>query len=385
MNPNQVEQNNQVNQIQQEQVVQEQVLTQQTIATNQSSNVPLKKVKKNNKMLIIIILAIVLIGAGYFLLNGGKFKGNKVLTGGTGNGEKIEVETGKKWGDRYASYFQDFYAELIYDEDEEKAQYKASIDREFEVLFVDFDFDGTPEMVVKYIDDAKVSTIRIFQYRNGDVNETKDFRNSSFRIVYSLKEKTSSWYIFISANNNKYGAYTRMDKILAGKAFNSDIKATTDKEMATFNNSFVTTDYKYVFYEIDNESFVDDFKLAVSKYSEDEINKIKADLYDEYHDVEPKVDEIINNDPNLVVGQFTLEFGRYVARVPKYENGEEKGFEDKYVTINRNNTITDGTNIIKYNVYGSIFSLENGINFKVIENNKFTYGVGAGFNYELAE
>jgi len=94
MNPNQVEQNNQVNQIQQEQVVQEQVLTQQTIATNQSSNVPLKKVKKNNKMLIIIILAIVLIGAGYFLLNGGKFKGNKVLTGGTGNGEKIEVETG---------------------------------------------------------------------------------------------------------------------------------------------------------------------------------------------------------------------------------------------------------------------------------------------------
>lgn len=397
MNPNQVEQNNhpvlnnqmvqeQQVQVQQQAVPQGQMPIQQApVAGNPVPKKNIKKPKKSNKTLIIVFLVVIVIVAGYFLLNGGKFKGNKILGGSTGNGEKIEVETGQKWGDKFASYFQDFYAELIYDEDEEKAQYKASIDREFEVLFADFDFDGTPEMVVRYKDDADVRTIRIFQYRSGDVNETKDFRNSSFKIVYSLKDKTSAWYIFISANNNKYGAYTSLEKILAGKAYDSDIKANNDKEMSKFNNNYATMEYKYIFYEIDDESFADDFKLAVSKYSDKEVNEIRTKLYEEYHDVEPAEDELIHPYSNLEVGEFTLEFGRYVARIPKYENGEEAGFEDKYVTINRNYTITDGTNIIGYSVYGSIFSLDTGISFKVTDNNKFTYGSGEGFDYELVE
>ncbi len=349
---------------------------------------PLIKKKKNNILLIVIVLVLV-VGGAYFMINKGNGNGIGFLAGGNKDGEgNVKVDTGEKWGDSFALYFQDFHARLLYDEDAEKAKEKASIERNFEILFIDFNFDGTPEMLVKYIDNANNQVIKIMNYANEEVSETKDFQNATFRLVYSLKEKDVKWYIYINngTNGSRSGAYTEVIKLIKGIAYDSDIKAYTDREVASFNDNYVLGSYKYSFYKIEDATFADDFKTAVDKYegNNKDINVVKEKLLNDYANVEAP-EEPVNNDPYLVVGDFTLEFGKYVHKKDVLQNGEVVGEEDVIVTINRDGTITDGSKKIKYNIYGKTFSLENGISFKVTDNNKFNYGAGAGLEYIYAE
>lgn len=342
----------------------------------------LKKKKLNP---IILILIVVVIVAGFFFLNKSKKPGGNVLGGENGN-QIVKIDTGKSWGDSFAVYIQKFSNELEVEKAKLKEDGKKVVEeREYEVTFIDFDFDGTPEMIVKYIDFSGAETYRIMRFANGEVSESKDFRNCSFRLIYSIKEKNVKWYIYIT-NNNKYGAYTQLEKIIKGKAFDSDIKASNDKEVANYNNNYASTNYKYIFYKLEAKTFVDDFKLAVDKFdsNDKDIQEAKNKLMNDYGNAQVEEEEI-NTDPNIVIGEFTLEFGNYVSKVDVYENGKVVGTEDLIISINRNWTITDGDKVIKYNIYGNTFSLENGTTIRVIENNKFMYGVGEGFEYNYVK
>lgn len=389
MNTNeQLEQNIQSNIETQNAQVQQSV---QTLQPDQSapSTVPSvkgKNKKKNNKTLIMILVVVIVLGGVYFLFFNKSGTGKKLsLTGG--NNEIIKVDTGKKWGDVFANYLQQFYRELYEDQQKlEEDGVKVEKNREYEITFIDFDFDNTPEMVVKYNDFSGAITYRFFMYNNEEVSETKDFRNVNFRIIYSLKEKEADWYLYISSAN-KTGAYTSVNKILSGKAYDSDIKAYTDRDITNFNKNYATSDYKVTLYRIDDNTYAEDFKIAVDKY-EDNNKEIKAKiekLINDYANVEVKEEVQINKDPRIELGEYTLEFGKYVYNRELLENGKVVGTEKVYISINRDWTVTIEGKSIKYNIYGNAISLENGLTIKATENNKFVYGVGEGYVYELVE
>lgn len=397
MNTNeQLEQNIQTNieaqnvQIQQP-VQQSQPQPMQPVQSAHSTNdaVPIakgKQKKRNNKTLILILLIVVLLGGAYFLFSNKTGNGKKLsLTGGSN--EVIKVDTGKKWGDVFADYLQRFYKELYEDQQKlEEDGVKVEKNREYEITFIDFDFDNTPEMVVKYVDFSGLVTYRFFMYNNEEVSETKDFRNVTFKIIYSLKEKTADWYLYISSAN-KTGAYTSVNKILSGKAYDSDIKAYTDRDITNFNKNYATSDYKVTLYRIDDNTYAEDFKIAVDKYEENnkEIKAKREKLINDYANVEVKEEVQINKDPRIELGEYTLEFGKYAYDCEIYENGKVVRTEKVYISINRDWTATIEDKSVKYNIYGNSISLENGLTIKANKNNEFTYGIGEGNVYKLVE
>lgn len=365
---------------------QESTATQQSNVQDKIKEMQKQFTKKKKTMFIIVAVVIVLIVGANFFSHKAKGSANNTLGGASGN-EIVKIDTGKTWGDSFATYIQKFANEL----EEAKAKLKEDgknvvEDREYEVTFVDFDFDSTPEMIVKYVDFSGVETYRFMRFANGEVSETKDFRNCTFKIIYSIKDKEAKWYIFIS-NDGKYGAYTLLEKIAKGTANNSDIKSSNDKEVAAYNARYASTDYKYTFYKLENNSFESDFKLAVDKFDENDkdIKSVKEKLINDYANA--TVDEdIIYYDPYIVLGDYILSFGDYASVVNIYENGEIVGTEKIMFSINRNGTVTiENEQTMGFFVYGKVFYLDNGMSLKVIGNNKFMYGTGEGFEYNYIE
>lgn len=320
--------------------------------------------KKPNIVIIIVILAIVGFIA-YFMLT----KVNFVTTNPNSEDEekkKIAVSTGENWGDKYALYVQSLFDMVD----------------QFDITYIDFNRDNTPEAVVRYSTDTEENLTWILMINNDEVSETKVFYNASFKLLYSSVTDDVNWYIYI-ARSEKYGAYTLMSKILDGTALDSDIKATNDREIASFNASYVASSYDQSFYEVKEESFAEDFKTSVSKYSGylDETNEAISKLLDDNKASLPTPEEDTNE--YISIGEFMLHYGDYVTEVPKYENGEEVGVEERIISVNRDGTITDGDNIIKFEVYTGSISLETGISFKVTGNDTFVYGQGTGLEYKL--
>lgn len=318
---------------------------------------PNNYIKKNNKKkMIIIIIAVVVVIIGFLLVN------NKMPSIGNKNkavpGEetKINVETGSNWGNSYAFYVQDYFKD------------RDTID----LAFIDINFDDVPEMIIKYKDTNNQEVIKIMQYANNEVSESKEFRNASFRLIYQIKEKDVRWYLFINSMG-KYGTFTEVTKICNGTAFDSDIKYTNDKEIASFNKNFISSEYKFVYFPIEKESFEKDMKNAVSKFDNKELNEVVAKLKEDNKNLEPE-EEIIDDNPAFNVGEYSLTYGTYFVEVDVYTNGEISGTEKRYITINRNKTLTINGEVISFKVFSNTVILSNGVSFIVSNNDVFNYG-----------
>lgn len=321
---------------------------------------PNNYIKKNkNKKMIIIIGAIVVVVIAFLLINNKMPSFNNKNSNVPGEENKIIVETGKGWGDAFALYIQDFFVE------------RDTID----LAFLDVNFDETPEMVLKFNDKNNKEVIMIMQYANNEVSESKEFRNASFKLIYSLQKKDVKWYLFINSMT-KYGSYTDVAKIVNGTALDSDIKYTNDKEVAAFNNNYVGSDFKFIYFPIEKKSFEDDFKNAVSNYDNTNVNEEIKRLKEEYKDKTGEVEKEDTN-PTFNVGEYSLAYGRYYIEVDVYTNGVVTGTEKRYITINRNRTMTVNNEVITFQVFGSSVSLSNGVTFTVTGNNAFSYGSSA--------
>ncbi len=386
---NQNEQNNNMNQspvIQPQQQVEQPINNQATIKPNQSGK-PFVAKKQNKKVMIIAVVAIVAIGIFFIIFN--TKTGQKIL--GLGNNaanneyEIIKIETSQKWGDKYAEALQNsFYKNIeveINGEIREKYQ-----PTEFAITFIDFLFDSTPEMVVKYTDSLEKETIRVFTINNEEVSETKDFKNADFKMVYSIREKTLKWYIYItSATSKKYGSYTMMDKILNSTALGVDIPATTDIEITTFNVNYVTADFRTTYYTVEKSKLEEDFRAAVLRYetTNSDAQTAKKTIEDNYGSV--NIEEDIDQKESVIVGKYSLKYGTYVSIVEVFENGVSTGTREDLITINRNGTVKIGDDIYKFNVYSNLFMLSNNKSFTILDNNKFQYGTGTGQEYNFKE
>ena len=95
----------------------------------------LKDKKKNPIKIIILVISIIAI-AFIALVIVEKITGKTFLFHHNGQEEEIKVNTGTDWGNRYLTYMLKNKSELT----------------NYEISFIDFDNDHTPEMLLKYTD-----------------------------------------------------------------------------------------------------------------------------------------------------------------------------------------------------------------------------------------
>lgn len=356
----------------------------------QTAQTPLKnptfQVKGNNKKILLIAVGMIAV-IGLFLLLINTKTGKKIFGPNnteTGEVEIIKVETSKKWGDKYAKALQEyFYKEAEIEINGEKIQkYQPT---EFEIAFIDFEFDETPEMIVKYKEQDAKETIKIFLINNNEVSETKNFSSADFRLIYSINKKDIKWYLYItSPTSKKYGSYTNMSKVLNSTARDSDIKTTTDVEVTTFNVNYVTADFRASYYNVRKESIADDFKAAVLRYdtTNKEAEERKKEVLDNYSSISNN-----NEDKNdyIKVKGFILPYGEYVTEIEVIEKGEVTGKREEIITLNKDKTLTVNGEKIKFNNYEDRIILENKLQLEVVKDKTFKYGQSTEREYKFKE
>lgn len=315
----------------------------------------LRDPRKNKKLIITVFgVLVAIIGIVLFISMQKKYNigGPQLNDDGT-----IAIETGTKWGDSYATFIQ-----------KEMADYT-----QYDVALVDLDFNGTPEMLVKYQDKSEQDTLKIFYITEGDVFSTNYFHLYSIHMLYSIVTKEVNWYIHISSIG-EYGAYTRLDKVINGTTYDSDIKTSTAKLLEEFKKSYVDAKYKLVFYQVNSNSFENDIKTIVSRYStyEKDINNTIDKLKDDSSDKEYTSDNsgsAYENLDNLTVKGRKISFGTYLG----YYNDENNIAQTSQIVLSRNGMLTYNGLSYKYEVGYDKIIFDNDNYLDVTDNNMFFY------------
>lgn len=282
-----------------------------------------KPKKKVNKTLIIIIVFVVIFGGVMLLMNGG---GNNALGGEVPEEEKeIKVNVGTKWGNQYLTYM---------------IKNKTDLEK-YEISFVDFNNDDTPEMLLQYIDNSDLKALKILYVADDEVYETKYYHDYRIRYIYSLKSKSTDWYLFLTSSKH-YGSYTMLSKIVDSMAFDSDIKARNDNELIKYGKEYFDTDYSLVFYNVEKDSSEDDFKNFIAKY--DDYNKkmldTKKKVEEKYKDVEVTEEVVEEETDTIYLAGRVYNYGNYYAYItPSSESELEQEPYTGAITLNRDGTI----------------------------------------------
>lgn len=318
---------------------------------------PLKPKKKINKTLIIVLILVVIFGGVMLMMN----RGTDPNYNGNNDEEKeqeIKVNTGTDWGNAYLTYM---------------LKNKKDLDT-YEIAFIDVDYDGTPEMFLKYLDKTKVESLKILYIEDGSVYETKYYHDYRIRYIYSLKDQTTEWYLFLTSTKH-YGTYTMISKMIDNMAFDSDIKATNDSELIQYGKKYFDTDFEIVFYNIRRDSHEDDYRDFIVKYEgyNKKVEETKEKTESKYEDYEYKEEVVVTKDFVNIAGR-EYKYGYYTADIP--ENVEENipAYTGAIVLNNDGTIIVDGK-LFTYEVDEDNGTLELAVGYsvKLDQSNVFVY------------
>lgn len=277
---------------------------------------------KINKTVIIILVIVVVFGGVMLMMNGG---GTNTRVGEVAEEEQeIKVNVGTTWGNQYLTYMM---------------KNKNNLEK-YEISFVDFNNDDTPEMLLQYIDNSELKALKILYIADDEVYETKYYHDYRIRLIYSLKTKTTDWYLFLTTSKH-YGSYTMLSKIVDSMAFDSDIKARNDNELIKYGKEYFDTDYSLVFYNVNKNSSEDDFRNFIAKYDgyKKKIDEMKSNVESKYSGVEIQ-EEIVEESNTVFISGREYHIGNYYALIE--EKDDEEQVIDSYtaaITLNKNGTI----------------------------------------------
>lgn len=330
------------------------------VAKTSKNSMPSTKMKLDKKKKQMFIIAFILIIVVIFVVL--FISSQKAGIGGQPTNEDgtLVVETGTTWGDLYANFIQKEMVDIS----------------SYDVSLVDLDFNGTPEVLIEYVDAEDKQDFKILYLNDGKVFASKVFRLYSIHLLYSLETKETNWYIYISANE-KYGAYTSLAKIINGTAFDSDIKTGTDSEIEKFELAYDESDYKPVFYRVSTDSFVEDMKNIVSRYNgyDEQVKKAIEEIEKENKDKEytPIQGEVEEVNYILVAGR-KLNFG-------VYSGSDDNGVVYTIMLNSRNSLIVNGS-YVTYKIVDKDLVLGDETTINVTGNDTFKY---QGVNYNFVK
>ena len=325
---------------------------------DQVEGTPLPPKKKVNKTLVIVLIFVVIFGGVMLLMNVGNKGKNNNNNNQEQKEEQIKVNTGTDWGDKYLTYMMTYKKEL----------------KTYEVSFINIDDTPEPEMFVKYIDNSDKESMKIFFIADdGFVYETKYYRDYRIRYIYSLKDKTIDWYLYLTTTKN-YGSYTMISKIVDNMAFDADIKATNDALLIEYGKRYYDTDYQPVFYTIKELTMEDDFKEFVSKYDgyNKKVEETKEQILDKYKDYEFK-EEVKEEKDSIGIAGKIYKYGSYYTIVPA---DPDQGTEEciQVITLYEDGKISVNGVLYEYvvNYDDSQLLLDDNITIKLLPG-KFSY------------
>ena len=329
---------------------------------NNSNNFQFSK-KHNGKLIVVVILLIIVCVLAYMVMTGKR----SFLPGGKKKEENkiVEVDVGSDWGNKFAIEAQKLYEDREIDV--------------FDIAFIDVDLKDDPEMIIKFTYKNEKDYLLVYSYdKNSDnVRVSKLFSNASLKLLYSLEEGYSTWYLFLQPVE-KYGNYFKLAKIVAGTVYQADIKANNDREVNEFRNRYVTSNYDPTFYQVKQSSFEENFKTMYERNSRyaDEIKAEQNALNDKYKD---KVKEYEDVGEYLMVGSKRLTFGAYTQYVDASAGvvGNDK-YSGYVITLNRNRTLNMNGNMVKFSINNNIIMLDDGTPIKVLENDTLYLSVEGG-------
>ncbi len=308
-----------------------------------------KRKKKSNPLTLLIILAIAVVGIFLFINN----KSGNIGIGAQGNQivSKEKIETGTKWGDDYAYYIQKFFDKLEI----------------MEIAFVDFDDDQEPEMILKYKDVNQDEAMMFFYIYENNVYESKKFYDGTFKILYSLKNHESKWYLYLASSKN-YGAYTSASKLMNGIAYDSDIKVNNMEEKKKFNANYMESNFTVTYYNVDKKKFIEDFETVVSRYDKYsiDIKNEKDKLHEEFKDT--LSGDKVEKETHIKVGEFNLPYGTYTYGGTNFANNVHTIIIYDAGLI----SIDDISYKFSINLNG-YFELDNGHKVAIADNNTLVY------------
>lgn len=269
----------------------------ETLDFVETNTIDKKKVLLNKKTLLIIAPVLVIIVVMFIASNGGIGGLMNKLT----NTEVITIKTDTKWGDLYAVAIQKEFVD--YDK--------------YDVAFIDVNDDDVPEMLVEFIDSEDKKSFKMFFIDREEVYSTKKIRNYSIKLIHSLIERNSELYIYVESSKG-YGSYTKLSGLIGNKVNNSDIKATTDKEIKVFKEAYGVSKYKVSFYEVKVKKIKEDFVGAVNKYKKNDSDLedaiVKLDEDNKNRDYEVPLDNPYADDGvSMLVAGRRMFYGRYIS------------------------------------------------------------------------
>lgn len=326
---------------------------------------PINNKKKVNKTLVIVLVFVVIFGGVMLLMNMDNGGNNNNNNDEEKEKEKIKVNVGTDWGDKYLAYMM-----------EEKPNLK-----KYQISFVDVNFDDTPEMFVKYIDNSDLeSMIILYIAKDGYVYETKYYRDYRIRLIYSLKTGEVDWYLFLTTTKH-YGSYTSIAKIIDNMAFDADIKATNDALLIEYGKKYFDTDYQPVFYSIKENTMEEDFKDFVSKYPgyNEKVKEEKEKVYTKFENYEYVEEEEVVSETVGLNGRI-YNYGTYLAVVQEDPDRRIEAHTAVLILYHDNKISVDGK-LYTYTtlIDESKLKLSNGATIDTIVSNKFNYH---GHTYE---
>ncbi len=334
----------------------------QNSVTDQMITPPKPKKKATNKIILLALIVLVVFGIGYYSIGNKKSpvikKNNNANK--TQETEYKKLDTGLDWADEYSVEVQKFFKSFD------------SVD----IAFIDLDFLGTPEMIVKYTEDKKTS-LQIFSINSSTnvVSSSKSYPNSSIELIYSLYEGVSRFYVHIK-NTDKYGTYTEANKIIAGTVYKPDIEATNDNQLNDFKAHYVVSDYDITYYEVKKASFAENYKTMLDRRDRyaSEISEEKDKLNEANKD---KVEKKEDSNDSLATAGYKLVYGKYLPDELHINDGSI----NPNIYINNDGTITIGEDVYRYEVNSAKLVLDNGTSIKIIGNDAFQLETDGGIIY----
>ena len=339
-----------------------------------SENAPKNKVKINfsNKGNMKIILGVVIIAIVaivlYTLMSEKKlgiFNKNKAP-------EPVEIvalDLDTRWGKEYSVVAQNVYEQQEVDK--------------IDVSFINLDFTDEPEMIIKYLDAAEKEYMVIYSIDNvtGTPKNTKTFSNATLLMMFSLKDGDCEWYLNI-ASGKKYGTYTRLSKIISGTVKSTDEDVRTDKALSEFNERYIKSEYKIVYYQVNKDKFEENFRTIYGRF-----NEYDDKIFEEKKNLESgNAENVIKRHDEgefFDTGGYYLSFGQYDYVPVKNAEGVEvtSKYNQYVITINRDGTFSMNGEIHKYEVHGEYITLDNAESIRVIDNNTIIYDVEGGIKF----
>ena len=340
-------------------------------STPAKTRAPKKKMNSKTILIVVVIIAVAIIG---YSMMGGKKKLGKNMAGTTEEKKVfVEVDVGTEWGNKYASLVQNVY-------------YDYEIDS-FDVTFIDLDFKNQPEMIVQFYYkkiDRNVTIIYYVDQATKNINISKAFNSASVKMLYSLEDGYSDWYIYVQPVE-KFGKYSKMTKVMAGTVYAADISCSNEAELNAFRNTYIESNYRPVFYAVKQNSFEKDFKTIYDRFDEynSEIEKEKKRLDDEYRS---QVKRPYDTGEYLSTGQYHLTFGAYAYYIEESQAASADARYSSYIiTLNRDRTMDMNGTRQKFTYTSNLITLEDGTTIRIIDNDYFVLNLDGGVRFKCLD